>query len=546
VESEESFHLLVDAVTDYAIYMLDPKGRVATWNKGAERSKGWKAEEIVGQHYSVFFAPEEVAAGMPEKELAVARREGRFQAEGWRVRKDGSRFWASVTLTAIRGPNGKLRGFAKVTQDLTQQKAAEEELRRRNAALERYQIIVQSIDEHAIYTLDPEGRITSWETGAQNISGAPLEQVVGRHYSMWFEPQDVAAGVPEHHLAEAARTGRYMSDCWMVNFRRERVWSSGVVSAIRDETGKLTGFLRVARDMTRHKEMELALERQAEDLEIRVKERTRELETTVGELERKNEEVEAFVYIVSHDLRAPLVNVQGFSAELESSCKHLQELLDREALPEALRSTAREILVDEMGGALHFISASASKFERLIDALLRLSRQGRQVYRWGKVDVQSLVAGAEASLQQQIAEAGATVKVGTLPQAYGDIAAVDQVFSNLLGNSLKYRSTSRPLQLEIGGEADGAMVRYWVRDNGLGIPTAAMPKLFQVFQRFHRQQAEGEGMGLAIVQRIVERHGGKIWAESEEGRGSTFFLTLPGTSQGAPRAAQDAKNHENV
>jgi len=532
-EGEGSFRLLLESVTDYAIYQLDPEGRVITWNTGAERNKGYKAEEVLGRNFSIFFTAEDAAAGVPAKELAAAARDGRYETEALRMRKDGSRFWAQVTVTAIRGADGELKGFAKVTRNVTAQKEASENLRSFNAQLEQYRIMVENIDEYAIYSLDAEGLVTSWGAGAQKVIGYAPEDVLGRHYSMFASDEDRLKGEPERELAEAARTGRFVADRWRICRDGSMSWASGVVTAVKDESGQLTGFIRVARDMTRQKLLEESLERLAADLETRVVERTRQLESTVGELRRKNQEVEAFVYIVSHDLRAPLVNVQGFARELELNCASLKSILAGCALADPTRDAVAEILDEEIAGALRFISASASKFERLIDALLGLSRHGRQVYQIVEVDVEALVASSVASLQQSVVDAGAKVAIGALPRVHADATALGQVFSNLIGNSLKYRSPGRPLKVEIGGDSEAGAVHFWVRDNGLGIPESGKSRLFQVFQRFHPQHAPGEGMGLAIVHRIVERHGGNISAESQEGKGTTFHFSLPRK----PRAA---------
>jgi hypothetical protein len=524
---EVRYQLLVDSVTDYAIYMLDPQGQVATWNVGAERSKGYKAEEVLGRNFSIFFLPEDVAAGLPAAELATTKSQGRYETEAWRVRKDGTKFWALVTMTAIRDPNGELHGFAKITRDLSAHKAAEEAARSYRTQLERYRITIESINEYFIYALDTEGRIASWSAGTQRLSGATAEEMIGRYYATFFTPEDRQAGEPERQLSEAAQTGRYLTDAWMLNVRNERVWSSGVLSAVRDETGTLTGYIRVSRDMTLQKRLEESLAQVATDLEKRVAERTRELEETVAELQRKNQEVEAFVHIVSHDLRAPLVNVQGFVRELEESAKALKAAIQTCPQWESCWPSVRPILEDEIGGALHYISASTTKFERLINALLSLSRQGRQVYQLTRVNVWELVTNSVATFQQTIAEIGAEVEIGALPSVTADTTALGQVFSNLIGNAIKYRSPQRSLRIEIGGQVKEGIVHYWVRDNGLGIPEFGKAKLFQVFQRFHRQQAEGEGMGLAIAHRIVERLGGKIWADSKEGEGTAFHFSLP-------------------
>jgi hypothetical protein len=535
-EIEERFRLLVESVTDYAIYMLDPEGRVVTWNAGAERSKGYKAEEILGRNYSIFYLPEDAEAGVPARELAAAAREGRYETQAWRRRKDGSKFWALVTLTAIRGPEGKLRGFAKVTHDRSAQRAAEQAAQSHLAQLERYRVIVENIGDYIMCTLDAEGRIDSWSPSSQKVLGFAPEEVLGRHYSISFPPADIEAGEPQRELEEAARTGRCATDRWRVLRDGSLFWSSGVLTAIRDEAGKLTGYIRMARDMTQQKRLEESLARMAADLELRVTQRTRELESTVAELQRKNTEVEAFVYIVSHDLRAPLVNVQGFVHELEASCKHLKEVVRACPHWERCWPDVQPVLDREMGGALHYIAASATKFERLIEALLGLSRHGRQVYQLARVNVWELVTSAVATFQREITEAGAEVEVGPLPSVTADATALGQVFSNLIGNALKYRNPERSLKVELGGRVEDGMVHYFVRDNGLGIPEFGKVKLFQVFQRFHSQQAEGEGMGLAIAHRIVERHGGKISAESREGEGTTFHFSLPANPLSAPSA----------
>ena len=267
--------------------------------------------------------------------------------------------------------------------------------------------------------------------------------------------------------------------------------------------------------------------REANDrLEQRVAQRTAELADANRGLAQKNEEVEAFVYIVSHDLRAPLVNLQGFSNELERSCKELEAELVTLPLPAASEARIRSLVSDDITSSLRFIRASTSKFQRLIDALLTLSRTGKHEYRRDSVDVGALVEQTLMTLRQSIDGSGAQLSVEPLPAATGDATAIGQVFANLISNALKYLQPGRPGRIVVGGEASGGVAHYWVRDNGAGIPASAQRRLFQVFQRFHPELAAGEGMGLAIVKRIVERHGGKIWAESSEGGGTTFHISL--------------------
>lgn len=542
--SQVQIQALVESVRDYAINLLDAQGRILTWNEGSRRIHGMSATEALGQNISIFFFPADLERREPEKLLQEAARAGHHHTAGWRRGANGNAIWAEVDFTAIRDASGQITGFTRVLHDMTAHRKAEESLRKLNAELEQYRIIVDNLEDYALYTLDAKGRIASWGIGAQKVIGYPPDDVLGQPYSMFSSAEDLALGTPQRQLEEAARSGRCITDNWRIARNGERQWSSGVLSALRDEAGALKGFIRVTRDMTRQKMLEESLANLNSQLEQRIAERTHQLEATVKELRRKNEEVEAFVYTVSHDLRAPLVNVQGFARELEESCASLKSKLALWDLPAREREAVQVILDEDIAGALRFISASSAKFERLIDALLGLSRHGRQVYRMVQVDVQELVVSTMATLQQLIAEAGASIRVGKLPPVTADMTALGQVFSNLIGNCLKYRSPLRPLEVEVGGEVDGEGVRYWVRDNGLGIPESGKAKLFQVFLRLHPKQAAGEGMGLAIVHRIVERHGGKIWAESQDGQGTTFFFFMPAEPDGAAAAGEEELSNE--
>lgn len=269
-----------------------------------------------------------------------------------------------------------------------------------------------------------------------------------------------------------------------------------------------------------------ALQHARDELEVRVQQRTEELAETNAMLAQRNEEVEAFVYIVSHDLRVPLVNLQGFSKELERSCRDLESVLQTTPFPESTEKI-RAIIKDDIADALRYISASTVKFQRLIDALLLLSRTGKQELRYETIDVRGIVDTTILSLRQSIDHSSAEVVVDPLPPVVGDVTAIGQVFANLIANALKYLKPGRPGRIRITGESRGGDVHYQVNDNGAGIPASSQRRLFQVFQRFHPELAPGEGMGLAIVKRIVERHGGKVWAESQEGVGTNFHVTLP-------------------
>ena len=224
--SEDPFRLLIQSIVDYAIYMLDPDGRVTSWNAGAERIKGFNADEIIGQHFSRFYTEEDRAAGTPEMVLETARREGKYVGEGWRVRKDGTRFWASVVVDRITDDTGRLIGFAKITRDMTERRAAEQALLESER---RFRILVQGVTDYAIYMLDPDGRVTNWNAGAERIKGYSPVDIIGEHFSRFYTPEDLAAGVPKRALETARETGRYEAEGWRVRKNGERFWASVVI-----------------------------------------------------------------------------------------------------------------------------------------------------------------------------------------------------------------------------------------------------------------------------------------------------------------------------
>jgi signal transduction histidine kinase/CHASE3 domain sensor protein len=311
-------------------------------------------------------------------------------------------------------------------------------------------------------------------------------------------------------------------------------WTAVTARPLRAADGSLRGGVAVCRDFTERKRVEEAVRRLNEELERRVRERTAELAGINRALAQQNQENETFVYSVSHDLRSPLVNLQGFSRELTRACQELRPLLEGPGVPPAVRESGLALLDGAMARSIRFILTAVTRLGNIIDALLRLSRAGRVVYGRQPVDVQGVVGRVVEALKVTTAERGATIVVRKLPPARGDATALEQVFANLLGNALNYLQPGRPGLIEVGcreGTADLAAPHvYYVKDNGLGIAEAHREKVFQAFQRLHPEAAPGEGMGLAIVQRIVERHHGKVWVESVVGEGSTFFVSLPATT----------------
>jgi PAS domain S-box-containing protein len=246
-ETGELYRLLVESVDDYAIFALDETGHILSWNAGAQRIKGYTADEAIGKHFSIFYPPEKIAEGFPEFELREAARVGRFEDEGWRIRKDGSRFWANVVITALRDPAGHLVGFAKVTRDLTERRLAEEELRESE---ERFRLLVHGVRDYAIFMLDPTGHIATWNAGAERIKGYTDSEIIGKHFSIFYTPEDLESGKPARELEIATRTGVYEEEGWRVRKDGTRFWANVVITALRKPNGSLAGFAKVTRDLT--------------------------------------------------------------------------------------------------------------------------------------------------------------------------------------------------------------------------------------------------------------------------------------------------------
>jgi PAS domain S-box-containing protein len=526
IVADDLFRLLVQSVRDYAIFLLDTEGRVASWNEGAQRIKGYADHEIVGRHFSTFYTPEVVASGWPEHELKVATQEGRFEDEGWRVRKDGSKFWANVVITALRDADGVLKGFAKVTRDLTERKLAEEALRQSE---HRYRMLVEGVRDYAIFMLDVDGHVVTWNSGAERLNGYAASEIIGQHFSRFYPEEARAERLPDRELEAARLEGRFEEDGWRVRKDGTQFWANVVLTAVHDKSGELQGFSKITRDMTERRRLSEETRKLNEQLQLRVA----ELGDANRALALKSRENEAFVYSVSHDVRGPLVNLQGFSSELQRSCEELTEAISGDPPPAEALQEARRLAKEDMAESLRFMQTSVEHLSTIVDGLLRLSRIGRVEYRRDMVDVAAAVRRVLDSAQGAIDREQAEVELGPLPPVTADRASIEQVFANLVSNALRYRDRSRPLRIEIGGarRPDSRSVVYWVKDTGSGIPATALPKLFTAFRRFHTEAGHGEGIGLAMVSRIVGRQQGSIRVESEVGKGSTFFIELPSNGQ---------------
>jgi PAS domain S-box-containing protein len=502
-QSEERFRLLVESVRDCAIFMLDPEGRVLTWNAGAELIKGYTAAEIVGEHFSKFYPPE--ARDFAAHELKVAAAEGRFEDEGWRVRKDGSRFWANVVITALYGRDKKLLGFAKVTRDLTERRSYEERLLHSE---ERFRLLVEGVSDYAIFTLDVNGAVATWNGGAARIKGYRAEEIIGQHFRKFYPQDAVESGWPEHELQVAAVQGRFVDEGWRVRKDGSRFWAHVTITALRDDAGRLRGFSKLTRDLTERKRTE-ALEASGAERETML-----EAERNARMLAQRTARIkDEFLATLSHELRTPLNAILGWT-----------QLLRSRAAPEPA----------DFSRAMEIIERNARAQVRLIDDLLDLSRimSGRFRLDVRQISLLDIVRGALDSVEPSAQAKGVRLESVLDPQSVvvaGDPARLQQVFWNLLSNAVKFTPKGGKVQVLL--QRVDSHIEFSVSDTGIGIPSSYLPHVFERFSQkdssTHREYG-GLGLGLAIAKQLVDLHGGSIRAKSMgEGRGATFVVTLP-------------------
>jgi len=615
VESNE-LRVLTDSVKDYAIFVLDHTGRVMTWNRGAQNIKGYSPAEIIGEHFSRFYTPEDRKAGRPAQLLAGAAREGRVEDEGFRVRKDGTRFWADVIISALRTEQGDLRGFVKVTRDLTTRRRAEEQLRESE---ERLRLMIESVNDYAIFMLTPDGRVSTWNQGAERLKGYTQAEIVGQHFSRFYPPEENPLEKAERELSIAAREGRFEEEGIRVRKDGSRFWASVVLTAVRDHNGRLLGFAKVTRDMTEKRraaeetaqrarqqaavadlglfalqtaDLNALLERailsarkvlgleeiaivntpsDGDHIQVPIHASDRkadaygyltvarrsltggdtsflqavanvlaaaisrsEMEQQLRSAERANSEERArteqaqqalrqrdeFISVAAHELRTPLtalhLKLQGLERKMRGS--------DRK---EAAQVTAAVRQTDRLA--------------RLIDRLLDVSRisQGRLEMTREEFDLAAMVRQVAEDFREPAEQAQAPLEL-EVPEALEgcwDRLRLEQVLVNVLSNAVKYGG-GQPIQVKLSGDEE--RVRFEVADRGIGISPEDIGRIFGRFERATSlRHYGGMGLGLYISRHIVEGHGGTISVSSEQGKGSTFVVELPRFETVIrPRAAQ--------
>ena len=493
----DPFRQLVRGVQDYAIFLLDREGHIVSWNRGAELLKGYSAQEIIGRHFSVFYPREAIERRWPEQELKMAAETGRFEDEGWRLRKDASRFWADVVITALRDDEGALRGFSKVTRDLTERRRQEETLRQSE---ERFRLLVDGVRDHAMCMLDPDGRIASWNSGGERIVGYTAQEIVGRHFSVLYPKEAIARQLPEQELAMAREHGRFEQEALRQHKDGSTFWSHVVLHPVYDREGMLVGYASLTRDLTDRKRA-LALEK----------------------AERQTAE---FLASLAHELRNPLAPI--------SNALHLLSL---RPAGDPTEQWARDVL-QRQSAQMAQLCDELLDVARITRSAIVLDRQPLDMRRLVRATVAAAMPGMQArghSLSLELEESE------PLP-VMGDEPRLTQVLRNLLSNAAKY--TPEAGRVEVSARREAGHVLLTVRDNGVGMDPALLRSAFDLFKHSDQTASRpqgGLGVGLTLVHRLVQLHGGTVEARSAGiDRGSEFIVRLPLGGTVAPRAARDA------
>ncbi|WP_223414349.1 MULTISPECIES: PAS domain-containing sensor histidine kinase [unclassified Pseudomonas] len=495
------FRLLIDAVIDYAIYMIDPDGIITSWNAGARRFKGYEEAEILGQHFSRFYTEEDRIKGMPQRALDTAIREGRFEGEGWRVRKDGTHFWCHVVIDPILDSTGKLLGFAKITRDLTDRKMAEEVLKQSE---QQFRLLVQSVTDYAIYMLDANGRLTNWNPGAQRIKGYLPEEVIGQHFSMFYTPEDRAAGEPKRTLDIAVREGRFENKGWRVRKDGTRFLAHVVVDPIWGDTGTLLGFAKITRDITEATRAQQALEQTREALFQAQKMQA------IGQLSGG----------IAHDFNNLLTVILG---NLEIVRKRIGD-----------DSKITRLLDNATQGALRGVA--------LTQRMLAFAR--RQELKTESVEIPTLVEGITGLLRSSLGPSVAleTRFTETIEPVWADKNQLELAVLNLATNARdamphggKLLISARP---EDAGDHSsltpmtGRYVCLSINDTGEGMDDATLAVAMDPFFTT-KGVGKGTGLGLSMVHGFIEQLGGRFILKSQKGKGTTAELWIPVATQGS-------------
>ncbi|HEU0070947.1 MAG TPA: PAS domain S-box protein, partial [Alphaproteobacteria bacterium] len=492
--TDDRYRLLVESIQDYAVYMLSPEGLVTSWNAGAERIKGYSPDEIVGQHFSKFYTPEDRDAGLPQRALETALRDGKFEIEGWRLRKDGTRFWTHALIDPIRAPDGTLLGFAKITRDLTERKLAQEAIKRSE---EQFRLLVQGVTDYAIYFLSPEGLVTNWNTGAERIKGYSPEEIIGQHFSKFYTPEEQAANAPQRALATALAEGRCEREGWRVRKDGTRFWAHVIIDPIYD-AGRHIGFAKITRDVTERLNTQQELESAREALFQ----------------SQKMEAIGQLTGGIAHDFNNLLMAVLG---SLELARKRMSE--DPRVTP-----------------LLENAVQAAKRGASLTQRMLAFAR--RQQLDLKPVDIPALLNGltelVDRTLGPQII-VEASFAPG-LPAVMSDENQIEMALLNLAlnardampqGGKLRISATAEHVhEGHVTGLPPGHYICLAVADNGSGMDEETLGHAIEPFFTT-KGVGKGTGLGLPMIHGLAEQSGGRLILKSRVGEGTTAQLWLP-------------------
>ena len=491
IDDAKRFQLLVGALTDYALYLLDLDGTITSWNVGAERIKGYTAQEAIGKNFSMFFTKEDLAAGKPARALHTARTVGRFEDEAWRLRKDGSRFWASAILDAVRDERGQVIGFVKITRDLTERRTSQEALKQSER---QFRLLVNGVIDYAIFMLDPTGRIASWNSGAQHLKGYTASEIVGQHFSRFYTEEDRAAGLPDKLLTIARTNGKVTSEGWRVRKDGGRFWASIVIDAIHGEKGEIIGYAKVTRDLTDQREAQQKLDDAREQLFQA----------------QKMEAIGQLTGGVAHDFNN-LLTVIVSGADLAERLVEGNERLKK---------------------TINNMRHAALRGERLTKQLLAFSRRqplkpetidvGRQLNTFIELLTHSLRADVQIIPEIEPNLPPVQVDVGQLELALLNIGlnARDAMPD---GGTLTIRARSHAGAINGRG---GDYVVIDLIDTGIGMSEEVQARAFEPFFTT-KDIGRGSGLGLSQAYGFAKQSGGMLTMESAPGKGTRISLHLP-------------------
>jgi PAS domain S-box-containing protein len=509
IDKEKRFQLLVEAVTDYAIYLLDPEGRIVSWNSGAQRIKGYTSAEVIGRQFSIFFTDEDRAAGKPLLALETARRTGRFEDEAWLRRKDGSNFWALAVLDAIRDEKGNLIGFAKITRDMTERQAAQQAL---VESERRFRLLVNGAVDYAIFMLDADGRVTNWNSGAQHIKGYTSEEIVGEHFSRFYSQEDRAAGLPEKALRRVREQGKFADEGWRVRKDGSRFWANVVIDPIRDETGKLIGYAKITRDMTEQREAQLKLDEAREQLFQA----------------QKMEAIGQLTGGIAHDFNNLLTVIIGGADLAEAQVK------DNEKLKRLIGNMRHAAL---RGESLTKQLLAFSRRQPLKPELVDLFRQVKTV-----VDLLSRSLRSDIQIVSDIPS--------DLWPIYVDPGQFELALLNIGLNARDamaeggvLRITARNFVEGENAESGSPYVVVDIEDPGIGMTEEVKARAFEPFFTT-KDIGRNSGLGLSQAYGFAKQSGGALILESLFGKGTKVSLRLPAMpSLSVPQAPEQPALH---